>query len=282
MDLAEVKKLVSQIKASLFKNSNSFSIGMLKSHFRGSGLQFKEHRVYEPGDEVRFIDWKLLAKTNTPFIKTFEEERNVEIVVILDATISMLNGFKDVSKLQAGVELVCLLYLLSQETKDYIHVVILKDKIINIPKVSGEKGIIQFISALERNKILNSSGQIIVGMDYEDQVDSEVLYKEIFKHVGKNKEIVIFSDLNNFISDQDLGKLFFRRNIHIFQLLSPIDETESIPYLLHSRDSQLNSKGKIRKINAEKLSSLSSKYGNKVKKIRVKERYLETFVKEMI
>ena len=78
MKLNEVRKTVSQIKANLFKNSNSFSIGMLKSHFKGSGLQFKEHQVYAFGDDIRFIDWKMLAKTSQPFVKTFEEERNVE------------------------------------------------------------------------------------------------------------------------------------------------------------------------------------------------------------
>ena len=47
---------------------------------------FKEHQIYSHGDDVRFIDWKLLAKSQTPYIKTFEEERNVEISIILDAT----------------------------------------------------------------------------------------------------------------------------------------------------------------------------------------------------
>jgi uncharacterized protein (DUF58 family) len=77
VNIAEVRRVVGRIQASLFKNSNSTSVGVLKSQFRGTGLQFREHQVYEPGDDVRFIDWKILAKMNTPYIKTFEEERNV-------------------------------------------------------------------------------------------------------------------------------------------------------------------------------------------------------------
>lgn len=61
MDTSEVRKIVSNIKGSLFRNANSFSIGMLKSHFKGTGLKFKEHQVYSHGDDVRFIDWKMLA-----------------------------------------------------------------------------------------------------------------------------------------------------------------------------------------------------------------------------
>lgn len=282
MNIAEVKKVVSRIKASLFKNSNSYSIGMLKSHFKGAGLQFKEHRVYSHGDEIRFIDWKLYAKTNTPYVKTFEEERNVEIVVVLDATISMLNGYKGTSKLQAGIELICLLYLLSEETKDFIHVIVLKDKIINIPKKSGEAGIIQFVSILEREGILTSEGNVDIDIEYKNETKSEEIYKEIRKHMGRNKEIVLFSDFNDFMDKGDLNKLLYRRNVHIFQLVSPIDEAETIPYMIHSRKSQTSKRGKMKRVEMLVPPEEKLNIGRKLKKLRVKERYLETFVKEMI
>ena len=114
---------------------------MLKSHFRGAGLQFKEHQVYNPGDDVRFIDWKLSAKTNTTFIKTFEEERNIEIYSILDLSESLLTGYKNVSKLQAAIEITCLLYLLAEKTKDNIIPVIFTDKAQILPVSSGRAGI---------------------------------------------------------------------------------------------------------------------------------------------
>ncbi len=282
MNINEVKKIVGQIKASLFKNSNSYSIGILKSHFKGTGLQFKEHRVYSSGDEVRFIDWKLLAKTSVPYVKTFEEERNVEIVVILDATMSMLNGFRGVSKLQAGIELTCLLYLLSQETKDYIHVVILKDEIINIPKKSGEEGIVQFISVLEKYSILNPDGKVNFNAKYKDIVSSDNLYKEIFKHVGKNKEIVIFSDFNDFLDEKDLKRFVYRKNINIFKLVSPIDEANSIPYMMYTKTNQMSASGRAARFNLKDLTKVESKWGKRVKILKVKERYLETFVREML
>src|SRR5688572_28915781 len=109
MNIQEVRKVVGRIKSHLFKNSNSYAIGMLRSHFRGSGLQVKEHQVYMAGDDVRFIDWRMLAKTGNPYIKTFEEERNVEIVVVIDVGPTMYIGHKGVSKLQAAVEVCCLL-----------------------------------------------------------------------------------------------------------------------------------------------------------------------------
>jgi uncharacterized protein (DUF58 family) len=162
--LNEVRKTVGRIKASLFKNSNSFSIGMLKSHFKGSGLQFKEHQVYTFGDDIRFIDWNMLAKTNEAFVKTFEEERNIEITVVLDASRSMLTGVDGVSKLQASIEITCLLFLLAKETNDFVHVLVIGDELIDIPKSQGDKGISYLISNLEKYGILDETG--IVNAQY--------------------------------------------------------------------------------------------------------------------
>ena len=50
MNIKEIRRIVSQIRERLFKKSNFYSVGALKSHFKGMGLQFKEHRLYEPGD----------------------------------------------------------------------------------------------------------------------------------------------------------------------------------------------------------------------------------------
>ena len=166
MDLKSVERTVAKIKNSLFKNSNSFSIGMLKSKFRGTGLQFKEHQVYSHGDDVRFIDWKILAKTSNPYIKTFEEERNVEIVVVIDATETMMTGYNGVSKLQASVELCCLLYLLAKESGDYVHAVIVSDRVTSLRRASGEAGVISLVSALERDELMNSRGNINIGRQY--------------------------------------------------------------------------------------------------------------------
>ncbi|MBY0416420.1 MAG: DUF58 domain-containing protein, partial [Bdellovibrionales bacterium] len=105
MNITEVRKVVGKLRANLFRKANSHSIGMLKTNIRGTGLQFKEHQVYTFGDDIRFIDWKILAKTSNPYVKTFNEERNVEIVVVIDASATMITGYNGVSKLQAAIEI---------------------------------------------------------------------------------------------------------------------------------------------------------------------------------
>jgi len=282
MNIKEVRKAVGKIQSTLFKNSNSYSIGMLKSHFKGTGLQFKEHQIYSHGDDVRFIDWKILAKTNTPYIKTFDEERNVEIVVVIDASSTMLNGYKGVSKLQAAIEICCLLYLLARETNDYIHALVLSDEVINIPKKSGEEGIARLISALEDKKILNDKGQ--VNIEYVPKVflSEKERQVNIMKHLSKKREVVLLSDFNEFLEINSLKRMLYRKNVHGFQLLSPLDEADEIPYTFYASSAPGGAGGNLAKIDLKGVKEVSSLLGKKIKKLKVQERYLESFIREML
>lgn len=279
MKINEVRKIVGKLKANLFKRANSFSIGMLKTQFKGTGLQFKEHQIYSFGDDVRFIDWKILAKTNHPYIKTFEEERNIEIVVVLDAGATMYQGAKGVSKLQASIEICCLLYLLAESTNDYIHTLIVTDKVTNVPKAKGELGLSRLIAALEDLNILNSLGKVNLDFNMNETVRSEEKYLAIMKHLNKKREVVVLSDFHDFLEPEPLKKLLYRANVHIFQLLSPLDEAKKIPFYIFST-SAFGGSGGFGKYNLggrnQKIDLLK-----KVKKIKVHEPYLEAFVKEM-
>lgn len=280
MNITEVRKVVGKIKANLFKNANSHSVGMLKTNFKGTGLQFKEHQVYTFGDDIRFIDWKILAKTSNPYVKTFNEERNVEIVVVIDASSTMLTGFNGVSKLQAAIEICCLLYLLAKESNDFVHAIIVTDEITNIPKKSGEAGISHFISILEDKKIINEHGQVNLERDTGDGVDKMQRYLSIMKHLNRRREIVLLSDFNDFLDITVLKKILYRSNVHCFQLLSPLDEAKSLPYSLFASSGK-NSKGGLGQYDLTGKKELSNEFGKKFRRIRIQEKYLENFVKEM-
>lgn len=280
MNIKEVRKVVGKIKANIFKSANSHSIGMLKTNFKGTGLQFKEHQVYTFGDDVRFIDWKILAKTNNPYVKTFNEERNVEIVVVIDAFATMLTGFNGVSKLQAAIEICCLLYLLAKESNDYVHALIVTDEIIHVPKKSGEAGITNLISMLEDKKILNENGKINLEREVVFEIDKMQKYLSIMKHLNSKREIVLLSDFNDFIDSNILRKILYRSNVHCFQLLSPLDEAKAMPYSLFA-SSQRFKKGTLGKYDLTGKRELVNEFGKKFRQIRIQEKYLEGFIKEM-
>lgn len=280
MNISEVRKVVGKLKASLFKRANSHSIGMLKTNVRGTGLQFKEHQVYTHGDDVRFIDWKILAKTSHPYVKTFVEERNVEIVVVIDASATMLTGANGTSKLQAAIEICCLLYLLAKETNDLVHALIVTDMVINVPKQSGDKGITHLISTLEDHQILTKEGKVNLARKEADSLDSKKKYQAIMKHLSRKREIVLLSDFNNFISEDMLKKFLLYSNVNCFQLLSPLDEAKSLPFSLHVSFGAKMGSG-FGKFNLSKATPFEDKFGKKLVKLRVKEKYLENFIKEM-
>ncbi len=275
MDLKEVEKVVGAIQSQLFRKSNSFSVGMLKSHFKGAGLQFKEHQVYNPGDDVRFIDWNLSAKTNSTFIKTFEEERNVEIFVFLDITETLFYGYKNISKLQASVELICLLYLLADKSKDKVSVIISTDELKILPLVSGQEGIILLISTLQNMGILTADGNVNLNWNMPEQVSENKKLATIKSYVARRKELIILSDLTAFEDFQALNKLLYHPSLHCFVVESPLDRIEKMPFSVFGK---ANGKKVFSSINRKKKSPLKGRY----KKLKVDERYLEAFVREML
>lgn len=276
MDLKEVEKVVGSIQTQLFKNSNSFSVSMLKSHFKGAGLQFKEHQVYNPGDDVRFIDWKLSAKTNTTFVKTFEEERNVEIYILLDLSESMMMGYKGVSKLQASFEICCLLYLLAEKTKDRVSVIIAVDDVLTLPLSSGHKGIATFLSQLQKLSILDEKGRTNYDYNYSEISDESKKMSLLKNLIARGKEVIILSDLGRFEDKTLLNKLLYRPNLHCFVIQSPLDNKMIMPFSILARSKR---KSKTARINRrEKANVLKGRF----KQLNVKERYLEKFIREML
>lgn len=275
MDLKEVHKQVGRMKGMLFRRSNSFAIGALKSSFRGSGLQFKEHQVYAHGDDVRFIDWKLTAKTNMTFVKTFEEERNVEINVLLDLSETMFIGHEGVTKLQAALEIICLLYLLCKETNDRVRVIILGEEIWDIPFANGDRGIIRLFKFLEDKGIMGSDGKInrLYPMDHPKL--QTISTREILLHLKRSREVIILSDYYRFPKGDDLRRILHQRNVHAFRLLCDLDKGDKVRFFLDAfkHSSPVS-------VNTLKENELGLE-GLHVKDLWVSEEYLDNFIRVM-
>ena len=269
------------IQAHIFKNSNAYATGILKSHFRGSGLQFREHQVYVPGDDVRFIDWKLSARSSNTYIKTFEEERNVEIVVFLDLSHTMLYGFEGVSKLQAAIEVVGLLYLLAGQTHDLIRVIIWGNKVISLPPKKGKEGLTFFISYLEKLGLLDNEGKVIleqpVNLNTQSEEDKIVQIKSF---LARRKEVIYLGDMSLIKNRITWGKILDKRNMHCFKVYSPIDKNNSFPFLFKAKN-PIDGKSLTTDVKGREIIDplvIKERY----KELGVHERYLEKFIKELV
>jgi len=268
------------IQTHIFRNSNAYSAGMLKSHFRGSGLQFREHQVYVPGDDVRFIDWKLSARSSNTYIKTFEEERNVEIVVFVDLSHTLLYGYEGVSKLQAMIEIVALLYILAGETHDQVRVVIWGEKTLNLPPKKGKEGLTLFISFLERLGLLDEDGKVILkqkGILNSHTEDNKIA--QIKSFLARRKEVIYLGDLS-LVKNKDIwNKILDKKNMHCFRVFSPVDKNTDLPFLFKVKN-PINGKGMVRDLKGIEKEPMFLK--ERFKEIGVHERYLEKFVKELV
>ncbi len=280
MNLKEIERVVGMIQSHIFRNSNAYSAGMLKSHFRGSGLQFREHQIYVPGDDVRFIDWNLSARSSNVYVKTFEEERNVEIVVFLDLSHTLFYGHEGVSKLQAIIEIVALLYLLAGETHDLIRVVIWGGKTINLPPKKGKEGLTLFISVLEKLGFLDDNAHVI--LTQEGPINShseETKIAQIKSFLARRKQVIYLGDLSLVKNKDHWAKILDKKNMHCFRVYSPVDKNNHTPFLFKVKN-PLNGKGMIKDLKGKDDEPLFLK--ERFKEIGVHERYLEKFVKELV
>ncbi|GAB4012185.1 MAG: hypothetical protein Fur0010_07800 [Bdellovibrio sp.] len=276
MNLAEIRKVASTLHKAMFNRGQSFSIGMWKSNFRGNGLQFKEHQVYSYGDEVRFIDWKLTARTNHPYIKTFEEERNINIQIVIDANASMYEGYFEKSKLQSAIEIACLIIILAGKTRDSVSVLVIHESIEEIRGLSGDIGLMKFISFLQKMNILDENGKFIRLKKMSNQPEAPEVENIISRKFARTKELVILSDFEQYFKSQTFFEKFLKTHFHLFRMIVRSKQSNLKTFEVES----LLQKDKVTKYVPHKNSD-QIKINKKLKDIDISKNHLEMFIGEM-
>ena len=109
MEAAELAKFVRQVEIKARGLTSQMFSGQYHAAFRGRGMSFKEVRLYQPGDDVRDIDWNVTARSGQPHIKLFEEERELTVLLLIDLSASMQFGTFRQSKLQLATEIAAVL-----------------------------------------------------------------------------------------------------------------------------------------------------------------------------
>jgi len=130
-----------------------FIIGLHKSPYHGFSIEFSEHRPYGFGDEIKYIDWKLFAKTDKLFIKQFEEETNLKSYILLDKSFSMHYGSNQITKFEYAKTLsACLSYLMIKQ-QDAVGLSTFDDKLdITVPPKSKIGHLSVLLNILHRSK----------------------------------------------------------------------------------------------------------------------------------
>lgn len=149
MDTAEILKKVRQIEIKTKGLSNHIFAGEYHSAFKGRGMSFSEVRDYQVGDDVRAIDWNVTARLNHPFIKVFEEERELTVMLLVDVSESSLFGTVRQNKRSMITELCAVLAFSAIKNNDKVGVIFFSDGMEKyIPPKKGKSHILFIIREL--------------------------------------------------------------------------------------------------------------------------------------
>jgi len=124
----ELLEAVSQLQIRAKRNVTTLLTGNYRTAFRGSGMQFKEFRHYEPGDDVRHMSWPVTARTGRATIKTYEEERELDVMILVDVSGSSLFGLSRKRKVDMYAELVALIGMAAIRSGDSVGALLFSDK----------------------------------------------------------------------------------------------------------------------------------------------------------
>ncbi len=119
-----------------------FLAGLHRSPFRGFSVEFAEHRPYQPGDELRYLDWKMLARSDRLFVKQYEEETNLRAMIVFDASGSMdWSGSEDrLSKLEYAKRLVAALSLITLRQRDATGLIVFDEVVRDAVRARARSG----------------------------------------------------------------------------------------------------------------------------------------------
>ncbi|MDA1048880.1 MAG: DUF58 domain-containing protein [Planctomycetota bacterium] len=148
-NIADILKKVQHIQIVANRTVNDLFAGQYKSVFRGRGMEFDEVRLYQPGDDIRTIDWNVTARTGDCFIKRYCEERELTVLFVVDISASGIFGSTDQSKLDLVIEIAAMLMFSALKNNDKVGLITFCDEVIEfIPPRKGKGHVLRMIRQL--------------------------------------------------------------------------------------------------------------------------------------
>ncbi|MBQ8701312.1 MAG: DUF58 domain-containing protein [Prevotella sp.] len=146
MDTSEIIKKVRKVEIKTRGLSSNIFAGQYHSAFKGRGMAFSEVREYQFGDDVRDIDWNVTARFHRPYVKVFDEERELTVMLLVDVSGSLDFGTKKQTKREMVTEIAATLAFSAMQNNDKVGVVFFSDRIEKyIPPKKGRKHILYII-----------------------------------------------------------------------------------------------------------------------------------------
>jgi len=168
---AEILKKVRLIEIKTRHIVNNIFGGEYHSAFKGMGMEFAEVREYYPGDDIRAIDWNVTARTGKPFIKKYDEERELTVMLIVDVSASGFFGTGDSLKSDIMIELASILSFSAIKNNDKVGLLLFSDKIEQyIPPKKGKSHVLRVIREMIYHKAKDRKTDISIALEHIQKV----------------------------------------------------------------------------------------------------------------
>lgn len=170
-EISEILRKVQRIQIVASRSVDDLMAGQYRSVFRGRGMEFEEVREYQPGDDIRTIDWNVTARAGAPFIKRFCEERELTILFLVDISGSGIFGSGNQSKLEVMVEIAALLMFSALKNNDKVGLITFCDEVIEfIPPRKGKAHTLRLIRQLVDVDPVARPTRMEVALEYLNRV----------------------------------------------------------------------------------------------------------------
>jgi uncharacterized protein (DUF58 family) len=206
--MARVRKL--ELKARRLVRE-SFS-GEYLSSFRGQGLDFDDFREYQHGDEVRFIDWNVTARMNTPFVRKFREERELSVVIAVDISGSADYGSQNLSKRELAAETAAVLGFSALQNGDKVGLLIFANEpLLYIPPSKGTRHLLRMIREILTLKPTTPGTSVASACDF------------LVRTLRRKSVVFLISDFYSDPLEKPLGKLAHKHDAIALRVSDPLE-----------------------------------------------------------
>jgi len=167
----DIVKKIQQIQIHTRRLVNEAFVGEYHSVFKGRGMEFDEVREYQPGDEIRTIDWNVTARMGRPFIKRYVEERELTVMLLVDVSASGNFGSIKHLKNEVATEICAILAFSAIKNNDKVGMIMFTDKIEKfIPPKKGPKHVLRVIRELLCTQPTGKGTNISVALEYLNKI----------------------------------------------------------------------------------------------------------------
>ncbi|MEL6820455.1 MAG: DUF58 domain-containing protein [Calditrichota bacterium] len=240
METKELLKKVRQIELSIRGVVNEVFAGEYHSVFKGRGMEFSEVREYQAGDDVRTIDWNVSARMNHPFVKVFEEERELTVMILFDSSSSEVFGSRGNMKGLIATEIAALLASSAIKNNDKVGLIIFSDTIEKfVPPRKGRQHVLRVIRELlyveyDEGHSRATKTNIAAALEYLNQI------------AKRRATVFLISDFLDDSFEKDLQIANKRHDLVGIHIIDPLEEALPSVGLLELEDLET---GEIRLID---------------------------------